>query len=545
MLHLRGGASASTRALPLRQLYKFTTRYRTLLIACIVTSLALGAIYTFSLTPVYSAASQILIEPRRPMLLSGGGDSNFSQFLIDSNQLEGEVQIIKSQQVIGPVVNALHLERDPELVARSGFSIFGLQKSIFDLSSDRARTGNLSGPDDLKAFGSGGDTESATIALSNFLQVRRIGQSYVLEISFSSIDPEKAARVTNSVVASYIRDRIRARIDAAQSGGEVLAARIHNLQQQQDAADSALRDGIEHPQTFPVADARILNIATVPTAKSWPKNSLVLLISIIIGLTLGYTIAAIYTGLIEPLVDIEQLARLRRFSYINAIPYDKALRNRKFQNLFGTSAIELVMRSADGPLFVECCRLEAALEMTLVTGEPLVVSVCSVSRNEGTTTVATALAAAFSRRRVPCLLLKVGSGKSPQFAGVSGSRDLVSGGPDRVADAFDASVVLGAAGGPDIAVLSGSVLRLDAMAGGPDLSAAVTYYRRKYGVIVLDLPPSGPVLDVFLATIKPDAHIFVVASGKNSEDKIVSAFSLLDLVKPRFSGLLLNRSNSV
>ena len=54
------------------------------------------------------------------------------------------------------------------------------------------------------------DTKEAAIAaLTDRLKVSRVGFSYVIEISFSSQNAEKAAQIANAVANAYIEDQAR------------------------------------------------------------------------------------------------------------------------------------------------------------------------------------------------------------------------------------------------------------------------------------------------------------------------------------------------
>ena len=58
------------------------------------------------------------------------------------------------------------------------------------------------------------------------LDVRRVGTSYAIDISYTSGDPNKAARIANAVADAYIQDQLKAASLAAQKNSEWLEARL-------------------------------------------------------------------------------------------------------------------------------------------------------------------------------------------------------------------------------------------------------------------------------------------------------------------------------
>ncbi len=58
------------------------------------------------------------------------------------------------------------------------------------------------------------------------VSVNRVGQSYILEIGYNSIDPRKAALAANAIAAAYIRTGLTERASAAQSGAKWLETRL-------------------------------------------------------------------------------------------------------------------------------------------------------------------------------------------------------------------------------------------------------------------------------------------------------------------------------
>ena len=194
-------------------------RYKAVVLICILFSLAGGVVYIALSQPKFIASTQVLFDPRRP--LAPGQVTELGLQQLDSAQLESQIQIVRSEQISRYVVRQLGLADNPEFgeVSRSPRLIQLL--TIFSQSA-----GSPAKEEMMRG-------ENAILDLFNRrLDVRRIGQSYVLEISFWSGTPETSARIANAVTAAYVRNQLATRLDRAQHGEEILTTRIDELQQQ-------------------------------------------------------------------------------------------------------------------------------------------------------------------------------------------------------------------------------------------------------------------------------------------------------------------------
>ena len=82
------------------------------------------------------------------------------------------------------------------------------------------------------------DTKEAAIAaLTDRLKVSRVGFSYVIEISFSSRNAEKAAQIANAVANAYIDDQLVSKYQANRTANSWLHERMQQLGEQSAAAE--------------------------------------------------------------------------------------------------------------------------------------------------------------------------------------------------------------------------------------------------------------------------------------------------------------------
>src|SRR5215475_8637744 len=85
-------------------------------------------VYVFTTEPIFTARSQILIDPKMPQLLrEQSGEVNFS---LDNAQVESEMAVLRSEKIAVIVINELNLGSDPEL-QDGKTSIFATLRSWF------------------------------------------------------------------------------------------------------------------------------------------------------------------------------------------------------------------------------------------------------------------------------------------------------------------------------------------------------------------------------------------------------------------------------
>ena len=78
--------------------------------------------------------------------------------------------------------------------------------------------------------------------LKDNLRVMRVGRSYIEQISYTSLDREKAARIANAFADAYIEDQLQAKFEATHRASTWLEQRIRELRQQFSDAYKAVQD---------------------------------------------------------------------------------------------------------------------------------------------------------------------------------------------------------------------------------------------------------------------------------------------------------------
>ena len=185
---------------------------------------ALGLIYLLLTNPSHTAQAQLLIDPGLTRVLR---EQALEQpMAMDSQQVETEIAILRSEEISQSVVTALGLVNEPEFAVT--------------LMSDYLPDSMVSASTRAAA-----DSERAKRILANFqksLTIRRIGVSYAIDILYSAKDPELAARIANGVANAYMKFQIDTRTKAAEVGSEWLKGRLADLRQDMNEAARKLQE---------------------------------------------------------------------------------------------------------------------------------------------------------------------------------------------------------------------------------------------------------------------------------------------------------------
>lgn len=193
----------------LRAVFGFFSRQWRLIAVSVLVIVALTALWTFSLTPKYTAENLVLVESSQRNLLDP--QNALSNAPVDSSRVESAVEIVRSTSTLLRVIQDERLIGDQEFGVSLGFRAWltGLLRST--------EVKVPSGADALKLV-----RENFDRALS----VRRLGLTDVLSIAVESTDPDRAAELANAVASAYIDDQVDAKISAALAARDILQRRI-------------------------------------------------------------------------------------------------------------------------------------------------------------------------------------------------------------------------------------------------------------------------------------------------------------------------------
>ncbi|TPL79599.1 hypothetical protein FJ950_27595 [Mesorhizobium sp. B2-3-14] len=337
----------------------FLKLYARSITGCLAAGLLAAGFYVVTTDPTYTASTQILIEPNLAKLLQQQPrEANVS---LDTAQIESRIALMRSERTAMMVIDSLNLRDDAtfnrpqSLTLAERFDQFGaLVLKTLGLRTRAAAGGSESAGDGQPLSGSADGTASEIAefrrtrhtmqAFQNGLDIRQLGGSYAIEISFSSHDPELSARVANAIANALVLEQLGTKGAVANEDGAWLDKRLEELRSQMNNAtqiaqefrarhdysvgrpsgDAAVQDkamvnagGEMHDstleeldltadiyrkmyrdflqahtsslnqETYPIADLRVITPASPSPSASHPRRSLMLAFGALFGIMVG------------------------------------------------------------------------------------------------------------------------------------------------------------------------------------------------------------------------------------------------------------------
>lgn len=206
--------------LDLRVFWSMLRRRLGLFLGVLVTVLVLGLALTLMQTPRYIAAAQVSLNQRDAAIAPDSSTSRINQSEVPTNPLvDTQVQIITSRSMAERVVDSLKLGQTPR-PASSGGALAWL-RGVFG-----------SAPPPAPAPDPAAQRQRWVTALQNSISAARVGQTLALIISYSSSDPEQAARIANEYALQYTGGQLVAKREQNESATSFLSGRLGQLRAQ-------------------------------------------------------------------------------------------------------------------------------------------------------------------------------------------------------------------------------------------------------------------------------------------------------------------------
>jgi polysaccharide biosynthesis transport protein len=210
-------AEPAERKIDPRQYLNFVWRNWLFIASVTAFALLVGVTYLVRATPLYTAATQVLLEqsekvPGSDTIVNDGRNSN--------SYVENQLAILRSDPLLRRV-------------------------AIKELVPAHTQDSNQSDPT---------SAEKAIVAgingLRGALAVSRSGQAQVFNIAITWNDPARAAQLANAVADAYVTDQLDARLESAKRASGWLSDRLIELRRQlRDSEDAVAKFRQEHGLT--------------------------------------------------------------------------------------------------------------------------------------------------------------------------------------------------------------------------------------------------------------------------------------------------------
>lgn len=211
----------------LRQYFRVLNRYKWGILGLAAAMSVLVGLITFSMTPIYSAQSTLLIESSDADVVSI--QEVYGMESASSEYYQTQFEILKSRALIEKTIRETNLLNEPAFAADSG----GGWKQMFPFNLIFAEADE---PSEEAIM------QGAVNRFSDALTISPVRNTQLAHIIFESPDSSLAARVANVHAAQYIESIMDARIEATMQASDWLRERLIGLRDDMREAEMRLQE---------------------------------------------------------------------------------------------------------------------------------------------------------------------------------------------------------------------------------------------------------------------------------------------------------------
>ena len=223
----------SAPSIDLRQLIAKFRQRLPLIVAVGLLVLSAVIIFTFQQTPRYTATSEVVFDTQKTNVVDIR--AVMEGVSSDSSALDTEVQILKSRALADRVATSENLDNDPE---------FNPALSSPSALSRLLSFGRATAPMAVTARDPAAQARLHQNVVDNALAgltVKRVGLTYVVQLSYTSTNPAKAARLANAYAKGYLLQQLDAKFDATRQANDWLNTKVADLRNQVTEAENAVQ----------------------------------------------------------------------------------------------------------------------------------------------------------------------------------------------------------------------------------------------------------------------------------------------------------------
>lgn len=214
----------------LGDLFKLFWRRKVLMIIALLLSMILGFFYVRTLPNLYEAEAKLILESQEEN--ASGLDALSQGLSAEDAELNSQIEVIKSRELIGSVIDELNLSDDREFVAHlRDPSIIGA--SILWVKSKLGISAESTLPD---------ARDSAIDQLTKNLSATIVPKTHVFKIRLETEDPTKSVEIVNALSAAFVNDQIEAKSASSKKAVIWLKDQVAELGEKLIAAEAKEAD---------------------------------------------------------------------------------------------------------------------------------------------------------------------------------------------------------------------------------------------------------------------------------------------------------------
>ena len=285
------------------------------------------------------------------------------------------------------------------------------------------------------------------------------------------------------------------------------------------------------------SDSRVLSVAGIPGAPSYPLKRQTIVRGGFVGIALGIVLVFIQNALRNTIRTPEELEAITASTVIGVIPDDRVSRPGPL--------IDQIVSKPSSSLAEAIRNLRTAIQLSNVDETPRVVVVTSSVPDEGKSILASTLATitAMSGKKVLLVDADLRRRILREYFSVTHKAGLVSLLSGRTS--FDETVQRDDRTGLDILIADDEKVTPVDLFESKQFGKFITEAREKYDLVVLDTPPVLAVPDARVVCQHADAVVYAVRWSSTSRRMIQSGLALLRQVNIHVTGVALTRVDAM
>ncbi len=442
-------------------------------------------------SPWYTASTRIIVDHRNLQLTQE--NSTFMTSALTGPLVDSQVEILRSQRVAA---------RALELLA---------PLSVADLLPRPKRVSRILDTIGLKKLPVLSDEQKHRLAvyqLQQLLSIRRIGETFTIEISARSRDPVLAASIATATSDAYLEDQAQANAEAARGASPWLRERLKNSG----------------------TTARVISKATPPFTPDGPRLLHIVVASTLAGLAFAIGAALAYDLLDKRVRRPEQASFIAQAEFVGILPRMK----EELPGEFGWAM--------DYPRSTYTQTLNRVCVVSMIERQSLrTLGITSCFKGEGKTTVAINLAriAASNGHRVLLVDAAVNTRDlSRQLASKAkaGLSEVLKGDVD-----LQKAILEDPETGLHFVGLTGDSDDTSALWLWGNQRSKLMELSSKYDAVIFDLPAIADDCTAAAAVQSLDSMLLVAEYGRLRMDAALSVLSQAGNAYKNFLGVVMNK----
>ncbi len=206
---------------------RIAKRRRWLILSVVAVCLVLGLVATLLMTPLYTASATLEIQRESANIVNVEGVEPKTGS-VDQEFYQTQYGLLQSRSLAERVARELRLYNSPEF-----FEAFGATERV-----DELRAGRI---DNSAAVRDARIRAAGTILLDG-IEISPIRLSRLVDVEFTSPDPQLSARIVNAWTEKFIETTLERRFDATSYARNFLEERLEQLRQRLEQSERVLVD---------------------------------------------------------------------------------------------------------------------------------------------------------------------------------------------------------------------------------------------------------------------------------------------------------------